>query len=107
MGGNPRQLTTEGFEILETYQVWSPNGKELLYTSTRTGTKDLWVVPIDGGKARQLTRNVRNDFGGAWSPDGHYVAFISDRGKQTDVWVVPSAGGEERRVTSNAAQRTA
>ncbi len=100
-GGNPRQLTTEGFELLGQFNDWSPDGKELLYESRRTGTSDLWVVSIDGGKARQLTRDVRNDFGGAWSPDGKSVAFISDRGKQTDIWVVPAAGGVEQRVTDS------
>ena len=100
-GGNPRQLTTEGFEGL-VQAPWSPDGKELLYQSRRTGTADLWVLPIDGGTPRQLTRDVRNDYLGSWSPDGKWVAFISDRGRQTDVWVVPAAGGEEQRVTETA-----
>lgn len=100
-GGNPRQLTTEGFEGLAE-APWSPDGKELLYQSRRTGTADLWVLPIDGGKPRQLTRDVRNDFSGSWSGDGKWVAFISDRGRQTDVWVVPAAGGLEQRVTETA-----
>ena len=100
-GRNPRQLTTEGFESLADWP-WSPDGRELLYQSRRTGTSDLWVLPIDGGKPRQLTRDVRNDFNGAWSPDGKWVAFISDRGRQTDIWVVPAAGGVEQRVTETA-----
>jgi Tol biopolymer transport system component len=100
-GGNPRQLTTEGFDELVQFHEWSPDGKELLYMSSRTGRSDLWVLPIDGGKPRQLTRDVRNDFAGAWSPDGKWVAFLSDRGGQTDIWVVPAAGGVEERVTDN------
>ncbi len=100
-GGNPRQLTTEGFESLVQFHEWSPDGKELLYESQRTGTTDLWVAPIDGGKPRQLTRDVRNDFAGVWSNDGKWVAFISDRGRQTDLWLVPAAGGTEKRITDN------
>lgn len=103
-GGNARQLTTEGFEVLEQYQEWSPDGKELLYESRRTGTLDLWILPIDGGKPRQLTRDVRNDSRGVWSSDGKWVAFLSDRGHQTDVWVVPAAGGAEQRVTDTPAE---
>jgi Tol biopolymer transport system component len=98
-GQNPRQLTTEGFESLEQFQEWSPDGKELLILSRRTGHADLWIVPVDGGKPRQLTRDIRDDFGGAWSEDGKWIAFLSNRGRQTDVWVVPSAGGAEQRVT--------
>jgi Tol biopolymer transport system component len=103
-GGNPRQLTTDGFETLEQYQEWSPNGTELLYESGRTGTTDLWVIAVDDGKPRQLTRDVRNDYGGAWSPDGKWIAFLSNRGRQTDIWIVPSAGGVERRLTDDAVE---
>lgn len=102
-GRNARQLTTEGFESI-TPDSWSPDGRELLYASRRTGTADLWVIPIAGGTARQLTRDVRNDFHGSWSSDGKWVAFVSERGRQTDVWVVPAAGGVERRITDTPAQ---
>lgn len=98
-GDHPRQLTTDGFETLEQYHEWSPDGKELLFQSRRTGHADLWIVPIDGGPARQLTRDVRDDYGGVWSSDGKWIAFLSNRGRQTDVWVVPAAGGTESRVT--------
>ena len=99
-GKNPRQLTTEGFEqFAYPFLVWSPDSREIVYESRRTGTADVWVAPVDGGPRRQLTHDVRNDFAPAWSPDGKWVAFISDRGKQTDVWAVPSAGGAEVRVT--------
>ena len=102
LGGNRRQLTTEGFETLEQFNEWSPDGSSLLYQSSRTGTSDLWIFPLDSGAPRQLTRNVRNEYFGAWSPDGKWIAFVSNRGKQTDLWIVSSAGGEEHRVTNTA-----
>ena len=101
-GGDPRQLTTEGFEDVD---AWSPDSREILYESRRTGTTDLWVAPISGEKPRQLTRDVRNDYAGTWSPDGKWVAFISDRGRQSDVWLVPAAGGPEQRVTDSPADK--
>ncbi|MGH7669558.1 MAG: DPP IV N-terminal domain-containing protein [Gemmatimonadaceae bacterium] len=102
-GHNPRQLTTEGFESFGGLQnAWSPDGKELLYVSNRTGTTDLWVVPIAGGAPRQLTRDVRNDQDGIWSPDGQWVAFRSNRGRQWNLWVVSAAGGDARRITDDA-----
>lgn len=106
-GLNPRQLTTEGFEWLYSFDnTWSPDGKEILYESRRTGTADLWVAPIDGAKPRQITHDVRNDRQGAWSSDGKWIAFLSDRGRQLDIWVVPSAGGAEQRITDGVAEET-
>jgi Tol biopolymer transport system component len=102
LGAKPHQLTTEGFEALPVAGTrWSPDGRELLYESRRTGTSDVWVVTVDGDR-RQLTRDVRNDFAPTWSPDGKWVAFLSDRGRQTDIWAVPAAGGEEVRITDDA-----
>jgi len=104
-GGNQRQITTDGFESL-TRSPWSPDGREVLYVSTRTGTGDLFVYPVEGTAPRQLTRDVRNDNEPAWSPDGRWVAFRSDRGRQTDVWIVPAAGGTELRVTDDAIEES-
>ncbi len=101
VGGNAKQLTTEG---QETDLNWSPDGTEIAYVSRRTGTGDIWVLPINGGAPRQLTRDIRDDTGPRWSPDGKWIAFTSQRGRQTDVGLVPAAGGAETRVTDDAAE---
>lgn len=101
MGGNAKQLTTEGQEA---DARWSPDGTEIAYVSRRTGTGDIWVIPAAGGTPRQLTHDIREDNSPRWSPDGKWIAFFSQRGRQGDVWVVPAAGGTELRVTDDAAE---
>jgi Tol biopolymer transport system component len=104
-GGNLRQLTTEGLEEFDPWNhSWSPDGSEFAYLSRHTGTADIWVMPVNGGPARQLTNELRDDTQPVWSPDGRWVAFVSTRGQQTDVWVVPSTGGEAIRATDDAAE---
>lgn len=98
-----RQLTTEGREGLDEGEAWSPDGKSILYRSTRTGMPDLWIADVATGELRQLTTDIQPDFGGRWSPDGQWVAFISGRGGQTDVWVMPASGGDAVRVTNDLA----
>jgi len=100
-GGNAKQLTTE---LLEGDARWSPDGTEIAYVSRRTGTGDIWVVPVAGGAPRQLTHDIRADVLPRWSPDGKWIAFTSQRGRQGDIWVVPAAGGTELRVTDDAAE---
>jgi len=34
---------------------WSSDGKSLIYSETRTGVDNLWLLPIDGSPARQIT----------------------------------------------------
>lgn len=58
---------------------FSPDGKTIAFNSTRSGNDEIWLVPAEGGVARQLT-----DFGGDslcdWTPDGKEVVFESGRG---------------------------
>jgi Tol biopolymer transport system component len=84
---------------------WSPDGKQVAFTSSRRGgTNDIWVMPAGGGEARQLTDWPSNEVGARWSPDGSTIAFVSDRdATQAEVWTIPAAGGEARRITHNNA----
>ena len=56
---------------------WSPDGKSLDYIETREGVSNLMRMPMDGGKARQLT-DWKSDqiFWFAWSPDGKQLACV-------------------------------
>jgi len=98
--GSVERITAEGFETL---YGWSPDGTELVYASERTGQGDLWVAPITGGPARQLTIDVRSEDHGTYSPDGRWIAYHSERGGQWDIWIVPAAGGDAYRVTNDPA----
>jgi dipeptidyl aminopeptidase/acylaminoacyl peptidase len=66
------------------------------------GVTNLWLVPAEGGEARQLTTYPGNDSSPAWSPDGRHIAFVSKRGDddQGQVYVIALAGGEARRLTN-------
>lgn len=54
---------------------FTPDGKSLLFTSDRSGKKNIYRIPLDGGEAEMVT-----DWKGAMgayrvSPDGKWVAF--------------------------------
>jgi dipeptidyl aminopeptidase/acylaminoacyl peptidase len=56
---------------------WSPDGKTILFESTRPGTPQLFTVPAAGGEPKQIT-NISTGAGSPiWSPDGTRVAFVS------------------------------
>ena len=50
---------------------WTPDGSSLAYIVNRDGFSNIWVQPLEGGPARQLT-NFRSEqiFWFDWSPDG-------------------------------------
>lgn len=61
-GVPPRQLTHD--PALDGAPAWGPDGRDLAFHSTRSGTLQIWRIPAAGGKAAQLT----NHPGGARAP---------------------------------------
>ncbi len=60
----PKQLTSEGENEDPS---WAPDGRHLVLSSSRSGDKQLWILDIESGRARQLTHS-RGARLAAWSP---------------------------------------
>jgi TolB protein len=60
----PKQLTSEGENEDPS---WAPDGRHIVFTSSRSGEKQLWILDAEGGRARQLTHNKGARLA-AWSP---------------------------------------
>ncbi|MDZ4774616.1 MAG: hypothetical protein SGI72_15925, partial [Planctomycetota bacterium] len=52
-GSSARALTSS--KKADASPTFAPDGKTIVFTSNRSGTAQLWTMPIDGGEARQLT----------------------------------------------------
>jgi len=61
--------------------TWSPDGNWIAYTrANHMRTRDVYLVPSDGGEARQVTFDAYSDFAPVFSADGRKLYFIrSDR----------------------------
>jgi len=42
---------------------WAPDGKNILFVSDRTGTRDAWIIQVSGGKPRGDPQLLRRDIG--------------------------------------------
>ena len=76
-----------------------PDGKQLIISSDRGGSLDLWAAAIDGTDMRRLTTDRGPDGAPQVSPDGRSVAFHSYRGGSLDIWVMPIEGGPAIQLT--------
>jgi tricorn protease len=107
-GGVARRLTSH--EGLELYPKFSPDGQWIAFSAEYSGTRQVWVIPAEGGEPRQLT--FYNDVGPMpprggtdyrvldWTPDGRHVLVRANRtpyGERDGLpMLVPFAGGMER-----------
>ncbi len=76
---------------------WSPDGKQIAFTSRRDRRAHVYAMAADGAGTEQLTSGDHDDTGPAWSPDGKRIAFARDA-KLTSM---SSTGGDIRPVTTN------
>ncbi len=61
--------------------VVSPDGKYIVFTSTRSGDLELWRMDIDGKNLKQLTFGLGYDGGAFFSHDSKKLVFRSSRPK--------------------------
>ena len=105
---------------------WTPSGSSLAFLSQVEGKAQIFVLPIDGGEATQITKAPMGVGSYSWRPDDGAFAYLSEeepakregeerhnRSFEADVnyllreaprphhlWVVPAGGGEATRLTS-------
>jgi WD40 repeat protein len=59
--------------------TWSPDGNSICFTGMSRGLTDLYVVDVQSGSVRALTKDPFADLTPSWSPDGRRIAFATDR----------------------------
>lgn len=93
-GGEARRLTAPPANATD--PGWSPDGRWLAFVSEREGEASrvageeakkqgkgkpqIWLLPTDGGEARQLTFLPHGASTPVWSPDGQWLAFAAPVG---------------------------
>lgn len=78
-GSDLKQLTfADGYDAEATV---SPKGDKIIFTSTRDGDPELYVMDIDGSNQKRLTFEKGYDGGAFFSLDGNKIVFRASRPK--------------------------
>ncbi len=81
--------------------AWSPDGKQIVFTTNLTGRYNLWTVPAAGGFPIQLAASDDRQSNAVYSRDGRSIVFTEDvgGGEYYDLFSVPADGGEVLNLT--------
>ncbi|MEO0342092.1 MAG: Tol-Pal system beta propeller repeat protein TolB [Pseudomonadota bacterium] len=104
-GANIRYLT--GADDIVIAPRFSPNAKEVIYTSYETGQPSIFVMDVDSGSKRQLTTLPDMLFSPRFAPDGRTVVLSQSRGGNTDLFRLDPFTGDSNQLTVSAAIDTA
>lgn len=85
---------------------WSPNGRKIVFQSSRTGNDEVFVMKSDGTRQKNLTKNAAEDGDPVFSPDGRKIAFYSNRPKgpvqgDAEIWRMRVDGTNPVQLTDN------
>ncbi len=102
-GGKATTLATgKAWEIQPRY---SPDGKQIAYTSDKDGGDNIWVMNSDGTNKHPITKeNFRLLNNPYWTPDGQYIVarkhFTGTRSLGAgEMWLYNINGGEGIQLT--------
>jgi Tol biopolymer transport system component len=99
-GNPPTKLISS--TMLDQGAQYSPDGKRIVFESTRSGFYEIWVCDSDGTNTIQLTTLDRVTGTPRWSPDGRQIAFDCRQESHSDIYVINVEGGSPRRLTTEA-----
>jgi serine/threonine-protein kinase len=92
-------LTRLSFGADDSAPLWTPDGKRIVWSSSRGGQKNLFWRNADGtGPEERLTTSDHPQFPQSFSPDGKTLAFMDvDPSTGMDMWVLPLEGDRKPR----------
>ncbi|MFN0180467.1 MAG: TolB family protein [Gemmatimonadales bacterium] len=116
-GSDLEPLTSNGAYNAEA--TVSPDGRRIIFTSTKDGDIELYTMKVDGSDVRRITNRIGYDGGAFFSPDGTRIVWRAGyptsardsadyqqllarrlvRPARVEVWVANADGTEPRQVT--------
>jgi TolB protein len=104
-GEEPMNLSNN--RAVDSFPVWSPNGKKIAFTSTRAANKSwIYVMNADGSEVTKVSDEAPNSaamlYCPTWSPDGETLAYQRREGEGSQLLTVELESGRVRNLTDNA-----
>lgn len=75
----------------------SPDGKQIAFDMMG----DIYLLPIEGGKAKRITSSIAYETHPRFSPDGTHIAFTSDKSGAENAWIMNLETEEQTQISKD------
>lgn len=96
---------TAGFTSWDNGWAYSPDSKQIAFTSDRDGNWEIYTMDTSGGNIKRLTENPAQDGWPWWTADGKHILFTSDRDGSWQIYIMNPDGSNVQELT-HVANRT-
>jgi Tol biopolymer transport system component len=101
-GEGQRQLTVSEKNSIDEQIAVTPDNRNIIFQSNRSGTYQVWRANRDGSDMKQVTSDDECEEP-ALSPDGTFIVYSRYTKDGPALWRIPVQGGEPIRLTDDAA----
>lgn len=112
---NPVEETEITSDILTPELLWSfgrigavevsPDNSQIVFTSSfysieeNRGNSDIFIMPVEGGEAKNITRTKSGEYSPRWRPDGLKIGFLSAESGSMQLWEMNPDGSGRTRIS--------
>jgi WD40 repeat protein len=77
----------------------SPDGKSVAFAALQGATGDIFLIDIETGELKNLTKDERGDFSPTWSPDGKSIIYLTRVSQNDKLFRLDVGTGEKKQLT--------
>jgi len=101
-GTDIRRITFNN--AIDTSPAWSPNSREIAFTSDRGGTPQIYIMDAEGSNVRRVSFGGSYHDAPAWSPTGDRIIYVSRVDQIFDLYVLNLRTNKIIKLTESTAR---
>ena len=98
-GTHKTQLTHN--DVDDGHPTWSPNGKQIAFSSMVDGIYQIFIIDAAGGTAKQLTFSDASHYHPTFSSDGKRIIYVSNAHNHYTLWMMNADGTNKTQLTNH------
>ncbi|RKU06693.1 hypothetical protein C6503_25645 [Candidatus Poribacteria bacterium] len=98
-GSDKTQLTHN--DVDDGHPTWSPNGKQIAFSSMVEDIYQIFIIDAAGGTAKQLTFSDASHYHPTFSSDGKRIIYVSNAHNHYTLWMMNTDGTNKTQLTNH------